>query len=118
MCEFDGAGEALSLLPGFAPILDSVVTTMEKQEALRALALYQVGAIHCASAHLGFDISADKLTKTQAKKFHKFITPLLAKVCKRMEGDENKLDELERVYTETMPSTLLCYLLEKEFTLD
>lgn len=93
-------------------------TFMEKQEAIKALALYQVGAIHCASAHLGFDLYADKLTKTQAKKFHKFITPLLSKVCQRLEGDEKEMEELVRVYQETMPPTLLCYLLKKEFTSD
>ena len=64
--------------------------------------------------NLGFDIDTDKLTKTQAKKFYKFVTPLLESACKRLEGNQEKLDELEDVYANTMPPDLLAYLLKED----
>ena len=92
----------------------STYNTSKKEIAEIMISVYNMGAISCASAHLGFDIDADKLTKVQAKKFHKFVTPLLEKACKRLEGNEEKMNELEKVYTNTMPSELLAYLLKEE----
>ena len=92
----------------------STSNTAKKEIAEMFVAMYNMGAITCASAHLGFDIDADKLTKIQAKKFHKFVMPLLEGFCKRFEGNQEKMDELEDVYANTMPADLLAYLLKED----
>jgi hypothetical protein len=89
---------------------------MEKQEAIKIAAGFQAGAISCANAHLGFDITADRLTQSQAKKFHKFVEPLLTRVYAQVSTNSEKVKELENVYATTMPDELLCYLLKEELT--
>jgi hypothetical protein len=90
---------------------------MDKQEALKMLRLFELGAISVVSAHLDFDIESDDgLTETQAEKFHKFVKPLLVRAYDRVKGDERKLDELQSVYSSVAPADLLCYLLKEQFT--
>ena len=89
---------------------------MEKQEALTSLRMFELGVISLASAHLGFEIAPDGgLTESQAKKFHKFVKPLLVTAHNRVKGNEEKTAELQSVYLNTMPAELLVYLLKEQF---
>ena len=67
-----------------------------------------------ASAHLGFDLTAEPLTLAQAKKFHKFVKPVLVKLHERIKDDDKKVAEFSSVYEGTTPSELLGYLLKEE----
>ena len=91
---------------------------MKKQEALKMLKLFELGAVTLASAHLGFDIdSGEGMTEDQAERFYKFVKPLLVTAHNRVKESEEKKAELQSVYLNTAPADLLCYLLKEQFTL-
>ena len=100
----------------FRPVEPSIQTLLYDTFREASSKAFISGAIILSSLHLGFDIE-EPLTTAQAKKFHKFIKPLLVNLYEtKLKGDKEKLDEFESFYHNSTPSDLLKYLLKQDLS--